>query len=125
MYKRGYHSKIAQLKNRFGDDNPENAKELARAAGKALLAQNGFSITKIFKTSERKRVYQRGYQKKKTELKNRFGDYNPENMRELARAAGNALLAQNGFSITETFKTSERNRVYTRGYCRKIAELKK
>ena len=26
---------------------------------------------------------------------------------------------------TKTFKTSERNRVYTKGYCRKIAELKK
>ena len=26
---------------------------------------------------------------------------------------------------TKTFKTSERNRVYTMGYCRKIAELKK
>ena len=26
---------------------------------------------------------------------------------------------------TKTFKTSERNRVYTKGYCRKLAELKK
>ena len=26
---------------------------------------------------------------------------------------------------TKTFKTSERNRVYTKGYCREIAELKK
>ena len=88
---------IRELKNSSGDYSPEDVKKLARAAGKALQTQSGF--TKTFKTSERNRVYTRGYCRKVAELKNRLGDYKPEEVKELARAAGKALLAQSGFSI--------------------------
>ena len=54
--------------------------------------------TKTFKTSERNRVYTRGYCRKRAELKKRFGDDNLGDVKKLARAAGKALLAQSGFS---------------------------
>ena len=54
--------------------------------------------TKTFKTSERDRVYARGYHRKIEELK-RVGGCNPEQAKELARAAGKALLMQSGFPL--------------------------
>ena len=54
--------------------------------------------TKTFKTNERSRVYSRHYREKIADLK-RVGGCNPEQAKELARAAGKALLVQSGFSI--------------------------
>ena len=56
------------------------------------------AATKTFKTTERSRVYTRGYRRKIDELK-RVGGCNPDEAKELARAAAKALLVQNGFSV--------------------------
>ena len=44
VYMKGYCRKIAELKKQFGDDNLVAVKKIARAAGKALLRERGFSI---------------------------------------------------------------------------------
>ena len=56
------------------------------------------ATTETFKTTERSRVYSRGYREKIAELK-RVGGRNPEEDKELARAYAKALLVQVGFSV--------------------------
>ena len=53
--------------------------------------------TKTFKTSERNRVYTKGYCRKIAELKKQFGDDDLVPVKKLARAAGKALLTPSGF----------------------------
>ena len=56
------------------------------------------TTTEIFKTTERSRVYSRGYREKMADLK-RVGGCNPEEDKELARAYAKALLVRVGFSV--------------------------
>ena len=56
------------------------------------------ATTETFKTTERSRVYSRGYREKIAELK-LVGGYNPEEVKELARAYAKALLVQVGFAV--------------------------
>ena len=56
------------------------------------------ATTETFKTTERSRVYSRGYREKIAELK-RVGGCNPEEDKELARAYAKALLVRVGFSV--------------------------
>ena len=56
------------------------------------------ATTETFKTTERSRVYSRGYREKIAELK-RVGGRNPEEDKEHARAYAKALLVQVGFSV--------------------------
>ena len=56
------------------------------------------ATAETFTTTERRRVYSRGYREKIAELK-RVGGCNPEEAKELARAYAKAVLVQNGFSV--------------------------